>query len=800
VGATSAFLWNRSLILAAAGVSGRPLTGNGQSVLVESVLYDGSALNDADEAVRLLNAGATPVDLTDWELSDGTTDATLPDNLVIAAGEAIWLTGNALAFRAQFGHDPDVVLAQWPGFANSGDEVRLLDAAGALVDAVVYENGDPNQAGWTGPTIHPYQVSGLFAEEGQVLFRQRDQSTGDVLADNNTAADWAQSTTDVINGRKVRFAGWNSDNFFFPPLITATATLTVAVAPDNAFETVERAITNAEISVQVGSLTLENIRLGQALADAANRGVAVNILLEGGPPGGIPDQERFVCGLIEEAGGACWFMISNPDEHIEDRYRFMHAKYMIIDNRVTVISSENFSDDSLPHDDKSDGTWGRRGVIMLTDSPEVAQSVQSVFLDDLDLAHGDLFRWNQNDPVYGAPPSGFIPDLQSGGITYTVRLPYPAIFFGTHGFEVLSSPDNALRTEGGLLGLIGEAGEGDQLLVQQLDERPYWGESTSNPAADPNPRLEFMIDAARRGVDVRILLDSYFDDPDSPVGNAATCAYVNEIARLEVLTLRCALANPTGLGLHNKMVLARIGGRGYVHVGSINGTELSNKGNREMALQVQSDPAYAFLAGLFIGDTPTNIHMPLAAANYRGSVNRLLISEVVYDPPGDDQAEFVELVNPTPSDVELSGYALGDAVFQTDFEDTRLFPPGIIIPAYGTVVVTLNAVAFREEYGVEPQVEIVDSDPAVPNMIDDPAWGDPAALFQLGNTGDEVLLWHGGLIDVVTYGDGFHSEVSGCPLLTLPNRTLERSPYWDDTNNCSVDFRLWPFPSPNQLP
>ena len=777
-----------------------PLVGNGQPILIESVLYDGYALNDADEAVRLFNPAAAPVDLTGWQLSDGTTEATLPAGQIIAPGEAIWLSGDALAFRTQFGRDADAVLDQWPGFANAGDEVILLDGTGTLVDAVVYENGSLNQAGWTGPTVHPYLVSGLFAEEGQILFRQRDQASGTILADSDSAADWAQSTTDVINGRKVRFPGWNTEQFFFPAHLTATASLTIAVAPDNAFETVERAIANAKLSVQLASLTLENVEIGQALVEAAGRGVEVTILLEGGPPGGISDQERFVCRMVEDSGGACWFMIADADQHIADRYRFMHAKYMIIDNRVTLISSENFSDDSLPYDDKLDGTWGRRGVILLTDAPVVAEAVQSVFLDDLDLDHGDLFRWNEIDPIYGAPPPGFVPDVQSGGITYTVRFPYSAVFFGTHSFEVLTAPETALRTEDALLGLIGRAGEGDQLLVQQLDERPYWGESASDAAADPNPRLESMIDAARRGADVRILLDVLFDDPVSPTDNAVTCAYVNEVARLESLKLRCSLANPSGLGLHNKMVLASIDGHGYVHVGSINGSELSSKGNREVALQVQSDPAYAFLAGLFAGDTPSSVRLPLAAANYRGSVNRILISEIVYDPPGDDQAEFVELVNPTPSDVDLAGFALGDAVFQQDFEDTRLFPPGIVIPAYGTVVVTVNAVAFREEFGVDPQVEIVDSDPAVPDMIDDPAWGDPEALFQLGNTGDEVLLWHGGLIDVVTYGDGFHSEVAGCALLALPNRTLERFPYWDDTDNCAIDFRAWPFPSPNQLP
>jgi hypothetical protein len=367
--------------------------------------------------------------------------------------------------------------------------------------------------------------------------------------------------------------------------------------------------------------------------------------------------------------------------------------------------------------------------------------------------------------------------------------------------EIIHSPENSLRNADGLLGLVGRAEQGDRLTIQQLSERPYWGTTTSNPAADPNPRLEAYLDAARRGAVVRIMLDSFFDDPDGGANNAATCAYVNAVALAESISARCELGNPTGLGIHNKMVLAQIDGRGYVHVGSINGTELSHKGNREVALQVQSDQAYHYLLGLFQGDAPRLAYFPVVANRFNGQVDRVLISEVVYDTSGADEAEFVELVNPTGVTVDLSGYALGDAVLPTDFEDMRLFPAGAQLPANSVLVVALNGSAFRDEFGLNPQFEVVDSDPAIPNMLDDPAWGDPEALFQLGNSGDEILLRQGKwMVDVVTYGDGGYPGIVGCALLVAPARTLERYPYWTDSDVCPVDFRPWPFPSPGRLP
>ena len=791
VGLLGALLLGRTL--AAAPVS--------PAVLIDSIHYDGNALNDADEAVRLVNVGSATVDLGGWRLSDGSSIASIQPGTTLAPGEGLWLTGNAAAFRAQFGHDADLALVPWPGFSNAGDEVILLDSTGTTVDALVYLAGNAAQTGWSGSALEPYRVAGVFSAEGQILYRRRDPETNVPVPDTNTAADWAQAMDDPVNGRKVRYPGWEGDRFFKPATLTATSALTIAVAPDNSYDTLVRLVRNARSSIRLASLMLENAPFAGELAAAARRGVAVTVLLEGGPPGGITDQERHACRVIEQAGGACWFMIADAARHIHDRYRYMHAKYMIIDGRTSVVGSENFSPDSLPNDDKGDGTWGRRGIFLITDAPAVADYLNTLFNDDLDADHLDLLRWAAADPVYGAPPPGYTPVMESGGISYTVRYPAPIVFLDSHAFEIVHAPENALRGGDGLLGLVNRAGEDDLLLVQQLSERPYWGTTTSNPTSDPNPRLEAYIAAARRGAEVHLLLDAFFDAATSPVSNVATCAYANSVARAEGLSLDCLVGNPTGLGIHNKMVLARIDGQGYVHVGSINGTELSSKGNRELALQVRSNEAFTYLANLFMGDIPRAIYLPLAMRSFRGTVNRLLISEIVYDTPGPDEAEFVELVNATAAPIDLTGYALGDAVLPTDFEDRRFFPLGTIIAVRRPLVVTISAVAFRAQFGANPDLEIVDSDPLVPDMIDDPAWGDPKALFQLGNSGDEVVLWRGSeTIDVVTYGDGGYPGVGRCPLLVPPARTLERYPYWDDTDDCGRDFRGWPFASPGRLP
>jgi phosphatidylserine/phosphatidylglycerophosphate/cardiolipin synthase-like enzyme len=339
--------------------------------------------------------------------------------------------------------------------------------------------------------------------------------------------------------------------------------------------------------------------VAQVLAERARAGVQVEVLLEGGPAGGIHLEEKWATAQIEAAGGRVYFMVNDPGQNVYDRYRSYHPKAFLLDERVVLIGSENPSAGGMPADDKADGTLGHRGVFLATDAPGVVATVKRIFDADLDPGnHADIVRWQANDPRF-APPDWFVPEDVSGGTGYPILWPAPLTLHGTFAFELVSAPENSLRTTDGLLGLVRRAAAGDTLYVQQLQEPPYWGPADASPATDPNVRLEAFIDAARRGARVRLLLDRFYDDPTHPRSNAATVAYVNRIASREGLDLRALLSNVTGQGIHNKMVVAHIGGRGYVHIGSLNGGEASNKINRELALQVQSDEAYEFLARMF---------------------------------------------------------------------------------------------------------------------------------------------------------------------------------------------------------
>jgi phosphatidylserine/phosphatidylglycerophosphate/cardiolipin synthase-like enzyme len=775
-----------------------------QAILLDAVYFDGFAYGDKDEAVALRNVGAQAVDLGGWGLSNGsTTVALIPEGTWAAAGQILWLTGDGAAFAQQFGFAADVLMPRWPGFANHGAEVLLVAGDGRVVDVLVYGDGDTAVQGWSGPALQPYTVRGVFGAEGQIMARKRDQQTGRPLPDSDRAVDWVQDQTDPLHGRRVQYPGWDMERFFYTTAVTETAVLTVAVAPDNAFESLVAIIEDAQTDIRIESLTFENLAVAEALIKALRRGVAVRVLLEGSPVGGVPDQEKLVCQRLEAAGGACWFMIQDQAARIADRYRYLHAKFVLVDDRVAAISSENLSYNSMPDDDKADGTWGRRGVVLVTDAPGVVQSLGRIFEADWDPAHHqDLLRWEETHPVYGLPPVEFVPITSSGGITYPVRYAAPGVFQGRFSFELQQAPENILRDEDGLLGLVSRAGRGDTILVQQLQERPYWGASNSNPAQDPNLRLAQFVAAAQRGATVQLLLDDFFDEANSAVSNAATCALVNEIAHREQLRLSCTRGNPSGLGIHNKMVLLEVDGRGYVHAGSWNGSEQASKGNREVALLVQSDEAYHYLAEMFERDLPHVVYLPLFANEFYGSAAHVLIGEFVYDPYGADETEFIELVNPTGEDVDLTGYGLGDALNREDYEDLRRFPAGSVLGGGQVLVVTTSAVDFHGEYGRWPDFEILETTTTVANLIDDTSWGHTEAFLQLGNQGDEVILRDrtDRIVDALAYGSGAIPGQRSCPLLSGANHSYERYPYWQDSDDCVLDMRDWPFPSPGTRP
>jgi cardiolipin synthase A/B len=633
-----------------------PTYASSDTVLITALFYDGYTKEgglELEEALQIMNVSASSLNISGWDISNGSRTVEFPANTNLAAGQQLWLAYDAAAFRNAFGFKPDfeygkntdstvpnmIILGgggnpRPPDWDNYGDEVLLFNATGTLVDSLIY-GSSTSQTGWSGAAVQPYDVFPMNPYE-QILFRKLQESNGYPIADTDTANDWATSKNagntlygpveeGDLYGKKVMVPGWDmgiygsttsATDFWVPLKVTESADVSILVAPDNIYDGYISAINSAQQSIYIEGYTLGHREIAEAVAAKAAAGVQVKVLLEGGPCcDNVPDQATlWSARQIVQAGGTVQFMDDSGTNTSfpHDRYNFQHAKFTIIDpgtaNQAVFTGSENLNCGSMPPDNKANGTTGNRGTYIKTSAPTVVNHFLQVFNLDADPA-------NHNDNVAYASSSKYMWDgttvpaycASSDGTTYQVQHSSALTMSGSFSFEVIQAPENLLRYSDGLIGMVRRAGTGDVVLVQQAYERKYWGASNSTVSADPNPRLEAYIEAARRGATVRILFDAEFDDATDPRGNTATVSYVNSVASAEGLNLQARLVDctgclgPAGAGIHNKMVSVRDTNAptAWVHIGSINGSENSAKFNREMAVQLESDQAYCYLYTTF---------------------------------------------------------------------------------------------------------------------------------------------------------------------------------------------------------
>ncbi len=588
-------------------------------VMIAAAYIDSAISYEPDEAILLWNVGPGTQALAGWSLTAGTKRAAFPitSTVVLAPGARLWCTANIDSFWQSFGiaagcawatGNPDTpMLDATLSFANTGGAITLADAAGAAVDTLLYGNTTRQPADWVGAPATLY-TRGLATSSGQVWQRKLDPITG-LPVDSDTAQDWSGDLADLDWGRRVRqpgWGGWERADGLLPATGVEAAAWAVAIGPEGLYAPLAETLNRATQTIDLSLYTFEHPALAQLLADAIRRGVHVRLLLDGAPPGGISDLQRWCVTQIVAAGGEVRYLALTDDAPTgyKRRYRFTHAKYGVIDGRDVFVGTENLTRDAMPAP-TTQPVGGRRGFYLFTNAPGVSAALRTLFMQDWrPTIFADLHPYDPTDPKYGAPPADFV--LPEAKIYEVTDSPFADLMRveGVAEYAVVSVPENALRPDAGIHALLAAAGPGDEIALMQMYEDKFWGEGSSNPIADPNPRLEAVIAAARRGVHVRLLLDSYFDDPEQLRSNQATVDYVRAIAAAEGLNLEARTGNPTAGGIHAKLVLVRIGERRWAAVGSLNGGETSHKLNREVVLLVEQRDLYARLYSVFEHDWP----------------------------------------------------------------------------------------------------------------------------------------------------------------------------------------------------
>ncbi|MBU0704057.1 MAG: lamin tail domain-containing protein, partial [Chloroflexi bacterium] len=573
--------------------------------------------------------------------------------------------------------------------------------------------------------------------------------------------------------------------------ISATSNITLAAAPEGALDVVSQTIASAQHTLLIEAYTLKSVPLYEAINARIQAGVAVTILLESKPVGGIEDVEKWIVQQLHNPPASTVYFIGETAQ----RYDYQHAKFILVDGHLALVSTDNFGDSSMPSDPKSNGTLGHRGFVAVTDSPGVIARLADIFQRDCDPEH------HLDVALYDGSFSPSTPLPAPDWTSYTAPFVAPLHATADH-LTVLHAPENALRDQDALLGLLTGAGSGDQIAVMQLNEPFTWTKGVGDVGL--NPRLQALVTAAQNGAQVRVLLDEYYDLDG---GNSETCLILNEIAGPN---LTCRLANVTGLGIHAKVFLADVGGERWVHLGSINGSETSNKYNREVALQFRSAEAYNWMQTIFehdweLGHGPMvyRIHLPLVMRGYVGPADYPLISELFINPGGDDaNQEWIELYNPGDT-VSIAGWTLGDAINTGDYGDGRYsFPAGAQLAHGQAIVAAACATNFSAAYGKNPDYEWTNCDGGVPNLAPAGSW--EGFGLALGNTSDEVLLLNLSAVRVDSAAWGGASRVGVIPFTDFEDYfpsgdTLERDPADTDSDDCSRDFSVNYYPAPGEV-
>ena len=471
------------------------------------------------EFITITNIGEA-VDLAGWRISDGEGSVTFAAPLPLQGmasvtwggadarfpelypGEA-WLPSGSLGLRSEGNLK----------LADAGDQVLLVDPSGRTVDVLVYGNAEPLPS-WSGPPV--------ACKKGLMLLRS---------ADGTGPGCWEVRTPGVYS---VGTPYWYAE---VEPLLY----------PDDGLPALVREVDLARESIELACYIMENWTLARHLAAAAARGVAVTVLLEGQPVGGVSENGAAIAYHLQRAGTEVYVMRSSQSFR---RYDYLHAKYVVFDHERLLVSSENMADSSF--------TCNRGWAAMITSGP-LALEASAVFHRDLAGKGLDVFPLETSiAPTEGGP--GRLLDIPSQR-----PVPVPA------SAALLTSPFEF----GEALTLLLQGAQ-RRVLVQQLRIDEAW--------LDDDGVLRSLLSAAERGVCVRILLDSGQGTKEE---NARVAARLNEQAREGNWNLQCRLVGGSaGFDrLHNKGVIVD----DTVLVGSANWVDTSMLENREMALSLRSE-------------------------------------------------------------------------------------------------------------------------------------------------------------------------------------------------------------------
>ena len=127
------------------------------TTVINEINYNSSDDYNSDDWVELINPGEIEIDISDWILKDDDNSHgyTIPDETVIQPNNYLVLAKDMNLFSSNY---PDINNVIGPfdfSLSGGGDQVRIFDNAGVLIDSVQYDDIDPwpVEPDGNGPTL-----------------------------------------------------------------------------------------------------------------------------------------------------------------------------------------------------------------------------------------------------------------------------------------------------------------------------------------------------------------------------------------------------------------------------------------------------------------------------------------------------------------------------------------------------------------------------------------------------------------------------------------------------------------------
>jgi cardiolipin synthase len=544
------------------------------SVLIIELYYNAHPNINA-EYVRLLNPTNKSVDVSGWYITDEPWNEPddqpkifFPEHTLMLPQTSWYITKNASAFLWETGQLPDFEYGvdsqplvpqlstyRTVTYSNTGGLVGLYTRSQILIDLVIYGTTDHYISCWEGPSI---------PSSGQGVILKRNSINGTPV-DTNTASDWTHPRIYHIG---------QSD---FPlQTIASTGEITTFVSPDNSYDTITNELRNAHYSIDINMYEFTNPLLYKELIEALKRNVTVRVFMEGSPIGGIDDREKYILSNLALNGGCVRFIVSDQGNHVNARYQFDHAKYILIDNETVIVESCNWAKTGVP----KNPTFGNREWGIVIRDKEVTANFYQVFQEDWNPQHADSYpiaAMNFTIPLgffldYETPTGFYHPLFIAKTITSPCTI------------TPIFSPDSSEQT---ILNAIDSATT--TIYVQQLYIYSEWGEELS-------PFVEHLINKSQQGVSVQIILDYNLD-------YEGTTAILNETKQyMEAYGVKVKFISSEWspfATVHNKgMIIDNT----TVLISSINWNEQSVRKNREAGILLENQEAATYYATVFLSD------------------------------------------------------------------------------------------------------------------------------------------------------------------------------------------------------